>query len=360
MDPHEVLGVAPDATAAEVRDAYRTLVRRHHPDRHIGEPAYVRAAEAARMAEVTGAFTLLNDPVALARHHARTTRIGRAPAGSGHGVDEPGQRGRSASASSPPPDRADHFDYRRAARAEFDDDPVGGRWGRTPPPRPAPTTTPRTRTRGGRRTRRTRSAGRRGGTVLGWLVVIALVVGTWLVASDSGQTVWAILRGVVDTREASSTSAQVDDSARGPGSVADVPRRVVDDLQVDARSSSSSRAVGDCIDVVVGVGDAVLGLDQRDCTERHEAEVIGRVVLAGAATDNHPGNESIMEELTSAWGTAFERIVRGASPRPLLGQRFAFPSPDSWGTGDRIGLCLVDRRDGAMLQRPLRELATDA
>jgi molecular chaperone DnaJ len=37
-DPYEVLGVTPGATPDEVRRAYRELVRRHHPDRHIDVP----------------------------------------------------------------------------------------------------------------------------------------------------------------------------------------------------------------------------------------------------------------------------------------------------------------------------------
>ncbi|MGL5096728.1 MAG: J domain-containing protein [Planctomycetia bacterium] len=38
MNPHQVLGVAPDATLDEIRRAYREQVRRHHPDRG-GDPA---------------------------------------------------------------------------------------------------------------------------------------------------------------------------------------------------------------------------------------------------------------------------------------------------------------------------------
>ncbi len=32
MTPHDVLGVRPGASVAEIRAAYRSLVRRHHPD----------------------------------------------------------------------------------------------------------------------------------------------------------------------------------------------------------------------------------------------------------------------------------------------------------------------------------------
>ncbi|MGI8807484.1 MAG: DnaJ domain-containing protein [Acidimicrobiales bacterium] len=37
MPPHEVLGVAPDATAEEVTEAFRRFALRHHPDRG-GDP----------------------------------------------------------------------------------------------------------------------------------------------------------------------------------------------------------------------------------------------------------------------------------------------------------------------------------
>jgi hypothetical protein len=48
--PHEVLGVAPDATAKQVRQAYKRLARRVHPDRNADAGATARfvAVKAAR------------------------------------------------------------------------------------------------------------------------------------------------------------------------------------------------------------------------------------------------------------------------------------------------------------------------
>jgi hypothetical protein len=51
---YEVLGVAPDAAPAEVRRAYLTLARRHHPDRAGGD--------AARMRTINDAWATLGDP----------------------------------------------------------------------------------------------------------------------------------------------------------------------------------------------------------------------------------------------------------------------------------------------------------
>ncbi len=57
-DPFVVLGIAPGAPLAEVRAAYRGLVKTYHPDRHMAAgtpPEFLRVAE-ARMAAINAAY----------------------------------------------------------------------------------------------------------------------------------------------------------------------------------------------------------------------------------------------------------------------------------------------------------------
>lgn len=56
--PYEVLGLAPDATDAEIRKRYRELVKRHHPDTLISKgvpPEFLVSAE-RRLAAITTAY----------------------------------------------------------------------------------------------------------------------------------------------------------------------------------------------------------------------------------------------------------------------------------------------------------------
>lgn len=58
---YDLLGVAPDAPTATIRDAYRRAARAHHPDR-VGDTS------AARMAEINQAWNTLSDPVRRRRY----------------------------------------------------------------------------------------------------------------------------------------------------------------------------------------------------------------------------------------------------------------------------------------------------
>ena len=59
-DPYQVLGVAPGASAEEIRRAYRELAARYHPDKveHLGEE-FKRLAE-QRFKEIQAAYQALS------------------------------------------------------------------------------------------------------------------------------------------------------------------------------------------------------------------------------------------------------------------------------------------------------------
>ena len=62
-DYYEVLGVARNATPDEIKQAFRKLARRHHPDANPGDPT---AEE--RFKELSGAYEVLSDPEKRARY----------------------------------------------------------------------------------------------------------------------------------------------------------------------------------------------------------------------------------------------------------------------------------------------------
>ena len=66
-DPYAVLGVASDATQAEIAHAYRRLVRRHHPDLRDDDAGMAEGSNAA-LARVLNAYAMLRDPERRAAH----------------------------------------------------------------------------------------------------------------------------------------------------------------------------------------------------------------------------------------------------------------------------------------------------
>lgn len=53
-DPYEVLGVSPDASEEEIKNAYRELVKKYHPDKYVDNPLADLAEEKLR--EVNEAY----------------------------------------------------------------------------------------------------------------------------------------------------------------------------------------------------------------------------------------------------------------------------------------------------------------
>ena len=69
-DLYEILGVQRDASADEIKRAYRALAREHHPD--------VSSAPEAeeRFKEIVGAYEILSDPEKRRRYYAFGTAGG--------------------------------------------------------------------------------------------------------------------------------------------------------------------------------------------------------------------------------------------------------------------------------------------
>jgi curved DNA-binding protein CbpA len=65
-DPYATLGIPRDATARQVRDAYRRLAMRYHPDRHPDEQT------SERMQRVNEAWHILSSPLSRRRYDAGT------------------------------------------------------------------------------------------------------------------------------------------------------------------------------------------------------------------------------------------------------------------------------------------------
>ena len=75
-NPYEILGIARDASDADIKKAYHRLVLKYHPDKNAGD----RAAE-EKFKEVNNAFDILKDP----QKRAAYDRFGDAAFGSGAG-----------------------------------------------------------------------------------------------------------------------------------------------------------------------------------------------------------------------------------------------------------------------------------
>lgn len=57
QDPYKVLGVSPDATEEEIKQAYRTLAKKYHPDRYVDSPLKDQAEK--KMQEINQAYDIL-------------------------------------------------------------------------------------------------------------------------------------------------------------------------------------------------------------------------------------------------------------------------------------------------------------
>lgn len=78
--------MADRASPAELRAAYLSLARRHHPDRHVHAAVEVRAAHERAMQEVNVAWAVLGDPASRRRYdEARRLATDDSPRGTAQG-----------------------------------------------------------------------------------------------------------------------------------------------------------------------------------------------------------------------------------------------------------------------------------
>jgi curved DNA-binding protein CbpA len=69
MNPYAVLGVSTNATDQEIKNAYRRLVKRYHPDRRSPEASH------DQIAAINHAYDILSDPVKRAQYDRGFTQI---------------------------------------------------------------------------------------------------------------------------------------------------------------------------------------------------------------------------------------------------------------------------------------------
>ena len=56
-DPYDILGVPKTASEAEIKKAFRTLAKKHHPDKHAGD----KPMRKKKFQEISGAYDILGD-----------------------------------------------------------------------------------------------------------------------------------------------------------------------------------------------------------------------------------------------------------------------------------------------------------
>ncbi|PON91045.1 Terminal organelle assembly protein [Trema orientale] len=72
MDHYEVLGLGKNASKDEIKEAFRRLAVKFHPDKHCGSPKAVRDSATLRFKQVSAAYEVLSDDRRRADYNFRS------------------------------------------------------------------------------------------------------------------------------------------------------------------------------------------------------------------------------------------------------------------------------------------------
>lgn len=98
MDPYQVLGVSPNASDDEIRQAYRSLAKKYHPDNYVNSPLADVAAE--KMKQINAAYDEIRQMRSgSGQNAAQTSRSGAGSSGSGKNTSDVYARIRTCIAS---------------------------------------------------------------------------------------------------------------------------------------------------------------------------------------------------------------------------------------------------------------------
>ncbi|KAI3694460.1 hypothetical protein L1987_77425 [Smallanthus sonchifolius] len=85
MDYYKVLGLNRNATKDEIKEAFRNIAKKFHPDKHSSSSKSVRDGATVRFKQASEAYEVLVDDHKRADYNLRSNRTGSSGSGSGYG-----------------------------------------------------------------------------------------------------------------------------------------------------------------------------------------------------------------------------------------------------------------------------------
>ncbi|KAI3787086.1 hypothetical protein L1987_41286 [Smallanthus sonchifolius] len=85
MDYYKVLGLNRNATKDEIKEAFRNIAKKFHPDKHSSSPKSVRDGATVRFKQASEAYEVLVDDHKRADYNLQSNRSGSSGSGYGYG-----------------------------------------------------------------------------------------------------------------------------------------------------------------------------------------------------------------------------------------------------------------------------------